>query len=214
MLPALSSIAIEEKNKLATDSIFLPCLSITIPGLTDPVRVVRDNQNLTWAGHTWIAFPFEIDEIGDNSKGEIPQVNIMVCNISRAIEAYLQEYDTYCKTYGFAPITVDLYVINTKAVTANPNCAPEVEHSFILKQPKTDSKWATFTLGASNVYTMRVPPGRILKNTCRFKFKDSRCGYTGSGATCTKTLTACRAYGNSVRYGGFPGTGTGGILIA
>lgn len=214
MLPVLSSVAIEEKNKLATDSIFLPCLEITIPGLGDAVRIVRDNQDLAWAGYTWVAFPFELDEIGDNSKGEIPQVNVMVCNISRVMEAYLQEYDIYCKTYGFSPITVNIYVVNTKAVAANPSCNPEVSHTFMLKQPKTDSKWATFTLGAPNVYTMRVPSGRILKNTCRFKFKDARCGYAGSGTVCNKTLDACRTYGNSVRYGGFPGVGTGGIIIA
>ncbi len=55
---SLSSIAIEEKNKLATDSVFLICLEITIPGVAEPVRVVRNNEDLTWQGETWVAFPF------------------------------------------------------------------------------------------------------------------------------------------------------------
>jgi len=214
MFPTLSSIAIEEKNKLATDSIFLPCLEITIPGLDDPIRVVRDNQDLTWKTYTWVAFPFEIDEIGDTSKGEIPQIDIRVANISRAMESYLQAYDSYCKTNGYTPITVNIYVVNTKAILADGNCDPEVEHSFVLKQPKTNAEWATFTLGATNTYTIRVPQGRLLKNTCRYKFKDARCGYAGEEVACDKTLVACRSYNNSDRFGGFPGVGTGGILIA
>jgi lambda family phage minor tail protein L len=211
---SLSLIALEEKNKMAIDSLFLPCLEITIPGVDDAVRVVRDNQNLTWKGQTWVAFPFELDEIGNTSKGEVPQINIRVSNVSRVMESYLQDYDIYCKTYGYEAISVNIYVVNTKAVIANPNCDPEVEHSFILKQPKTDNTWATFVLGAVNIFAKRVPPGRMLKNTCRYVFKDARCNYTGSALVCNKTLAQCRIFNNSTRYGGSPGIGSGGIVSA
>ncbi len=209
----LSSIAIEEKNKLATDSVFLICLEITIPG-TGVVRVVRNNQDLTWKGETWVAFPFELDEIGDTSKGEVPQVNVRVSNVSRALEAYLYEYDAYCKANGFEPITVKIFVVNTKVIQADGNAAPEVEHEFELKQPRTDSQWVTFVLGASNPFNRRFPQGRILKNVCRYRFKDTRCGYSGAETACDKTLTRCRALGNSTRFGGFPGAGSGGLKIA
>ena len=211
---SLSSIAIEEKNKLATDSVFLICLEIEIPGLDETVRVVRNNEDLIWKGETWVAFPFEIDEIGDVSKGEVPQVNVRVSNVSRALEAYLYEYDTYCKNNGFSPITVKIYVVNTKVIQADGDADPEVEHEFELKQPKTDSKWATFVLGASNPFTRRFPRSRIQKNSCRYRLGDARCGYTGTATACDKTLTMCRALGNSTRFGGFPGGGSGGLKIA
>lgn len=211
----LSSIAIEEKNKLATDSVFLICLKVTIPGVTDPQHMVRDNKDLDWQGITWTAFPFELDEISE-VKGEVPQVNIRICNIMRAMEGFIQDYDTYCKVNGYSPMEVVIYVVNTKQIAAHPMCDPEVSHEFILKQPKTDSKWATFVLGASNPFRRRFPQGRILKNFCRFRFKgdDKRCGYTGTAAECNKTLARCRVLENSERFGGFPGAGKGGLVIA
>ena len=211
---SLSSIAIEEKNKLATDSSFLLCLKITIPGVAIPVRVVRNNADLTpWLGETWTAFPFDIDEISE-VRGEVPQVNVRVSNLSRAMEKYIQDYDIYCKNNGYKPIEVSIYVVNTKQVAANPTCDPEVEHVFELKQPRTDSRWATFVLGVANPFRRRYPQERILKNFCRFRFKSARCGYAGTAAACNKTLAQCRLLENSKRFGGFPGAGIGGLVVA
>jgi len=201
----------EEKNLLATDSIWLLALEITIPGVGTPVRVVRNNENVTWRTYTWTAFPFEIDEIGEESKGEIPQVEVRVSNVSRAMEQYLQAYDVYTKANGFTPITVSIFVLNSKNLA---DTDPEVEHLFELKQPKTNALWATFVLGASNPFNQRYPQARILKNHCRFVFKGTLCAYAGAETTCNKTLTRCRALSNSVRFGGFPGVGVGGLRLA
>ncbi len=206
----LSSIAIEEKNKLATDSVWLVALKITIPGLTDSVRLVRNNENITWQGETWVAFPFEVEEIGDDLKGEVPQVNIKVSNVSRAMDSYISTYDTYCKNNGYSDIDVVLYVVNSKNLA---DSTPEAEYEFILKSPATDSRWATFILGASNPFRRRFPQGRILKNNCRFIFKDLRCQYDGAETLCSKTLARCRELSNSENFGGFPGVGYGGIII-
>jgi phage-related protein len=94
----------------------------------------------------------------------------------------------------------------------NPDA--EVEHVYELIQPKTDSMWATFVLGASNPFRKRFPQGRILKNHCRYIFKDAWCGYSGGETECDKTLARCRVLLNSTRYGGFPGVGRGGIKVA
>jgi phage-related protein len=41
--------------------------------------------------------------------------------------------------------------------------------------------------------------------TCQWKkFKDEKCGYTGSGITCDRTLTQCQAYNNVLNFGGHP----------
>jgi lambda family phage minor tail protein L len=212
---SLSSIAIEEKNKLATDSVLLIALKVTIPGVDDPVYMVRNNEDLTWQGQTWVAFPFDLDEISE-VRGEVPQINVRICNITRALESFIQDYDAYCKNNGYSPMVVEIFVVNTKAVAANPDCDPEVSHIFELKQPKTNSKWATFVLGAANPFKRRFPQERILKNFCRYKFKgvDGRCGYAGTETECNKTLARCRALANSVRFGGFPGSGKGSVVVA
>ena len=217
----LSSVAIEEKNKLNTDSVFLVCLRIVIPGVTEVIRIVDNSENITWqhpsddAPETWSAFPFQINEISEGTGGEIPCVTIQISNVSRAMDVYLQTYDAYIKTNGYTPTTVSICVVNSKVIAADPDADPEVEHIFELKQPKCDSQWATFILSASNPYTRRFPQNRILRNHCRYKFKgaDGRCGYTGAETTCDHTLIQCRARSNSTRFGNAPGVGQGGFDI-
>lgn len=188
----LSSFAIEEKNKLASDCVWLLAMAITIPGEATPIRIVRNNENVEWptgSGTIWAAFPFEIDVVGDTASGEVPRVEVRVGNVSRAMEVYIQAYDLYIKNNGYSPVSVNIYVINSKNLS---NSDPEVEHVFELKQPKTNDQWATFVLGASNPFNKRFPVMRVLRNHCWHVFKDSLCGYNGTVTTCDKTLTACR----------------------
>lgn len=209
----LSSTAIAEKNKLGTDSVFLVLMAITIPGVAQPIRVTSNNETVSWQGYSWTPFPFDMDELVEESKGEVPQIVIKVGNQSRAMEQYLQDYDLYCKTNGFAKVTCDIYVVNSKNLGS---ATPEVWHTFDLKQTGTDAEWAYYTLGADNIWTRRAPLNRILRNQCRWIFKSAECGYAGASTTCDKTLTACRAMtggSNSIRYGGFPGVGNRGVRI-
>ena len=239
----LSSLGIVEKNKLVSSTVWLLMLEITIPG-GSIIRITSNNENVMWREESWVAFPFELGEIEEDSRGEVPRVELRVSNVTRSIESYLQTYDNYTKTNGYTPIEVHIYVVNNAqsflsgvitdstlegaltdsgsagAVTdtlyeiTNPDA--EVEHVYELIQPKTNSRWATFVLGASNPFNKRFPQGRILKSHCRHIFKDAWCKYAGATATCDKTLTACRGMSggsNSANYGGFPGVGRGGVLV-
>jgi lambda family phage minor tail protein L len=188
-------------------------LEITIPGVGTPIRIVNNNENITWRTYTWTAFPFELNEINEGNKGEVPRVDIRVSNVSRAMEAYIHAWDAYCKANGYSPITVSIYVVNSLNLAST---TPEVEHLFELIQPKTSAKWTTFTLGANNPFMRRYPDHRIMKMHCWHVFKDSNCGYAGATTTCDKTLTACRAMNggsNSARFGGFLGVGASGIRL-
>lgn len=218
---SLSSVAIAEKNKLNTDSVFLVCLRIVIPGINDPIRLVSNSENITWQHpddkdpETYIAFPFQIEELSDGSSGEVPTVTVKVSNVSRVMDQYIQYYDDYVKAYGYSAVTISIAVVNSKVIAADPDADPEVEHMFELKQPKSNAEWATFVLSSSNPYKRRFPQNRILKNHCRYIFKgaDGRCGYTGPLTTCDHTLIQCRARGNSPRFGNAPGVGLGGFDV-
>lgn len=200
----LSSLAIEEKNKLATsDSVFLIAAAIEIPGVQETIRVVRNTEDITWRGETWQKFPFEMEEITESDTGEVPRVDVRVGNASREMELYIHQYDLYCKENGHAPVVCHLYVINTLNLESDD---PEVEHEFELIQPKTDSMWATFTLGASNPFNRRFPQRRMIP-ACHWKFKDGRCQYDGGATSCNKSFTRCKELNNSERFGGFYATG-------
>lgn len=203
----LSSTAITEKNKLAnSDSVFLVALEITVPGLETPIRVIANTEDITWRAQTWLACPFELDEISE-SMTEVPRVEVRVSNVSREMELYLHEYDRYCKLNGYAPIVFKIFVVNSLNLASND---PEVEHEFLLLQPKTNAQWATFTLGASNPWNRRYPQRRLLPS-CPWRFKVTQrvggsvvqiCQYAGAEAVCDKTIARCRELSNTSRFGG------------
>ena len=87
---ALSLTAIQEKNKLGTDSIFAILLEVLIPA-NDPVYVTNNNETITWRNADWIPFKFDISEINESSSGEVPQWSITFDNTNRIIEKYLNQ---------------------------------------------------------------------------------------------------------------------------
>lgn len=208
---ALSSQTIQDKNALTTDAVFLLLLEINIPD-TDTIYLVNNTEDITWNSNTYLHFPFEIDEIPETSSGETTQFEIKVANANRVMEKYLQDYDLYLKTNGIDgnSITCTLSVVNTKDID---NTEAILSVDGILGQAATTPQWATFTFTAKNINSKQFPNRKIFKNFCGFKFKDERCGYTGTGLVCDKTLTTCRAYNNSPRFGGFIGVAGRGVTI-
>ena len=206
----ISTIAMEEKNKLNTESVFFVALEIDIPSLTETVKINNGGDNVTWRGSTWVQFPVEIDEVLEKT-GEVPQVNLRVSNVNRVFDAYLQQYDLFCKQNGFKPIKVKMFVLNNLNLA---DTTPEAEYEFTLEKPTLTADWAVFALGASNPFLRRFPQQRMLKNQCRWRFKSTQCGYSGGMNTCNKTLVRCRELSNSSRYGGFPAVGSRGLRIA
>lgn len=200
------------KNQLTQTGVWAVLLQIDIPG-TGSVYLSSDGVDTAWNGNTWLAFPFEFQEIQITSKGDVPQWQINVSNINGIIGVYAAQYDTYIKTNGIDGnvITCECFIVNTNDLT---NLTPAYSESFQLSSIKADNKSVTFTLGGSNPFTSIFPKRRGLKNFCTFKFKSAECGYAGSQSTCDKTLSTCRSYGNDTRFGGFPGAGDGGVRLA
>lgn len=49
-----------------------------------------------------------------------------------------------------------------------------------------------------------LSPNMVYDVNCQFKFKSSRCAYSGSETKCDKTLTRCKALSNVTNFGGYP----------
>ncbi|MFA6946855.1 MAG: hypothetical protein WC220_13245 [Pedobacter sp.] len=49
-----------------------------------------------------------------------------------------------------------------------------------------------------------LSPNMIFDVNCQWKFKDSRCTYSGGEAKCDKTMTRCQALSNTTNFGGYP----------
>lgn len=204
MTLSLSSAIITEKNKLASSGAWILLCEVTLPD-TNVIKICRNTEDIVFNSLTYTRFPFELEEISENSKGEIPQVVVRVSNVTRVMGAYAEQY------VGLVGCSVRIMLVHSDHLT---DVAPIVEHYFDIMSSTIDEKWLSLTLGIPNPYRNRFPRSRILKNFCRYKwFKGVRCQYGGSESTCDRTLARCRELLNSNHFGGFPGAGRRGLYV-
>lgn len=201
----LSQQAIIEANSLRSDGAWLILLEIQLSSLEEPVRIVRNTDNITWNGHEWQAFPFEIGDVTEDAKGELPTLSIKVSNVTKVLQPYVE----MAKGGNGSPVI--LRVVNSKVLG---NSFAEIEEEFVVQHTTCDNQWVTFELGGDSILNSRFPPRRILKNRCPFVYKGIECGATSILTTCPKTLEACDERKNSIRFGGEPGIPQGGLYVS
>lgn len=193
----ISSAAIAEKNKIASDAPWIILLEIQLDG--DTVRLCSNNEDLIWDSEVWQAFPFQLDALAETGKGEIPAVTVKVSNITGEIQQALESAD------GANGTPVIIRVVNSEV--SSPTEA-ELELEFVLDRTDYDEQWVTFFLTGSNCLSRRIPRGRYLKNFCRFQYGGIECGVSAatvaSYPNCGRTRADCETRGNSTRFGGFP----------
>ena len=194
---SLSAISKAEKNKLSTDSCFLILLEIR---LQNTVYICYNNENVTWKGQEYIAFPFEIGEVTEDYTAD-PSVSLKVSNVAQGMQWYVED------SGGAVNTEVILRVVNS----LNLNGDADLEEYFVVTACKIDQEWIDFTLGNGYSARTRRPLDRYMKNHCPFKYKGIRCGYNGNLTSCMHTLTDCRMHSNSQRFGGFPGIDQKGV---
>ena len=189
---SISAISKAEKNKLSTDSAMLVLFEIR---LRNTVYICYNNEDITWKGQLYQAFPFKIGDTSEDSDGSDPNVQLQVSNVSQGLQWYVED------SGGGVGTEVVLRVVNSKNLNGNA----DLEEFYTVLDCKVDEQWVTFTLGNDYSARTRRPLDRYMKNNCRFKYKGLRCGYNGSKSKCEHTLEDCRAHKNSKRFGGFVG---------
>ncbi len=201
-----------EKNLLSQTNEWLWLIDLYyIDDDSTPLRIVKNNEDIVYGGNTYTAFPFDIEGTKQSSKGEIPTVKLSVGNVTRVIQAYVEDYS------GLVGKTVCLHLVNVGHLTEDYT---EFEQYFEILSCSSNENWIIFELGSPNPIRRRFPLHRYLADYCPWAgyFMAAsvavECGYpvAGSGFTsCDGTLQTCKARGNSSRFGGFPGLGRGGI---
>lgn len=191
---------INDLNKLSSNESLVVLLEVEIPS-SDILRLARWNNNITFNGNEYQKFWFDFNDITTN-KGEIPNFELKIDNTSRGVNSLMIDYDIYLKANGIEgnKIFANVIVVNTVDLSDYVN-----KWRFELTSWDIDSNWASFKLGAENPFNKPYPLRQIYSDFCSWKFKDSRCAYSGAETACDKTLKRCREIGNQVRYGGFYG---------
>lgn len=206
----LTAVVKSDKNKLTSDSVYLIALEINVPTLEIPIRIVSNNENITWQGNLYSRFPFELEEISETSTNERSLFKIKASNINNIIGEYLRAYDVYVKKNGFEPVEIELYVLNTNDLDSG---IPIVNYTLEMNKFSLNTFEITFFVSSKDIYKVSVPMNSMYPNNCRFNFKSVQCGYNGTQAMCDKSLKRCKALNNSSRYGGFALIGNTGVNL-
>lgn len=191
-LPLALSI---EKNKLVGTAPWLILLDVTLPD-TSHIRLVRNNEDITFEGNVHTAFAFDLGETYTSSDGRIAGVTLKVANQGRALQPYLEEFA------GFVGCPVTLTVVHADNLAEDHS---ELSLSWEVMAANTEGEWVVFTVGSDSLMRRRFPLYMVTPRSCTWMFKGAECAYAGAATTCARTLDACRTLSNSARFGGRPG---------
>lgn len=193
----IPSELIAEKNKLFASGAFLELLEIQMSELSETLRVVNNNDDVVWDGHTWQKFQFEPDDFSESQEGETSRVGIKVSNVMRVTQGYIEQTED-----GLVEDEVIYRLIHSDHLDKDP----AITINFTVLKAECDELWTYFTLGAENFFLNRFPLHVYSRKVCRYEvFKGTGCGYGGSEAQCDRTFARCIELGNQARFGAQPG---------
>ena len=193
----IPSELIAEKNKLFASGAFLELLEIQMSDISETMRIVNNNEDVVYDGHTWQKFQFEPADFSESQEGETSRIGVKVSNVLRVTQGYIEETEN-----GLIGDTVIYRLIHSDHLDKNP----AITQYFEIQKVECDEVWAYFTLGAENFFLNRFPLHSYSKNICRYEvFKGSKCLYSGSETVCNRTFAKCIELGNQARFGGQPG---------
>lgn len=172
----------------AVDSGVVVAVLLEIQTLT-PIYLVSDNVDWTFNGHAFQSFPFKLDNIEANGKGEIPKTTIQVSNVTGSVLKAIEEN-------GVDNIPIILRVVRAGEDTA------DVELNFVVTSISYNQEWININLGAPISYVQSFPRLNY-SEVCPWQYKDWRCKCSSNLASCNKSITDCKARNNEERFGGF-----------
>jgi len=193
---------IPEKNKLASADPTVLLLEAQISGL-DPIYLARNNENIVSNGNTYQAFSFELDVIQETSKGDIPNIQLRVNNVTRALEYYFDQYE------GF----IDSKVILSDVHVAHPNDVVIAMDADIMSS-NSDDQWIYLSLGAPSPLLFRFPPETYIAEFCSWTPGGPECAKGEATNVCRRTHADCVLYQNTQRFGGHLGLANPQLRIA
>ena len=193
----LPSALIAEKNKLYTSGAFLELLEIQLSEASQTLRVINNNEDITWNSQIWSRFFFEAGDISESEEGENHTLEIRVDNVERTVQSFIES-----ATDGLVGDTVVYRLIHSD----NLSLAAAITASFTILSIECTEQWCTFTLGLENFFLKRYPLHTYSRNFCRYEvFKGSECLYAGADLVCDRKFTTCIGFGHEARFGGQPG---------
>lgn len=171
--------------------------------------------------HIWHPFPIAFEDFSETKRGDLPQIQIGISNVTLELMARLDEAE------GLADQTVRILLVNTTDLSS---AEYRIQWQGDIAKCEVDQGTALFTLGRPRLNAASFPARRVLTQCSVTRFGNDECGYAvpdtpgesiGTGfSTCGRLLDNCRERGDDEvarglerlhprRYAGFPGISEG-----
>jgi len=192
------------KNSLSDTGSWLVFLDIANKDKSIEFKIVSNTEDITRNSVVYTAFPFELNEMSEATKGNLPTLSLKVSNVGRLIGSYIETDPDFGSGWS-----VKLEIAHTSNINAS-----EIYMEFVSLSSTVDENFVTFTIGMANPIRMQSPRRKFMPNYCQHTFKRLGCTYAGTDTTCDKTIVACRAKfagSTKIPFLGFPGIPTRAI---
>jgi phage-related protein len=207
----LSTAAQAELRKLHNPNAYAWLYKLTLNVTEEEtlvLRVTSHDKEVTWNSKTWKPYPCGHDQIAGDSEGNLSTVSVWCSNIAQGINRWA-EVDK-----GFSGRPFQFIWANKNALAVED----AETFSFTVAGCSVDRARVTLRLSPGDFYRHRVPREIYNRTNCRHAYKQDRCGYRGTIATCDKTYAGpngCIVHGDDelatgaprahpLRFGGFP----------
>jgi len=165
------------------------------------VRLAQYDSDVVFGGATYTAYPAMRSTISNNNSGKIVGITITVGNISREWSAYIANYD----------IRGNLVRVRLVFSDTISDSDAYLDDVFYIDTYSANATSVTISCKSKlDIMDAVVPNRDFSRETCPWVYKgdSGECKYAGTLATCDRSLdgkNGCRAHGNAINYGGFPG---------
>jgi lambda family phage minor tail protein L len=182
--------------------------------LTNYDREVTFNVDSVGAALTYEPFPIAQSAVSQSAEGDLPQIQLQISNESLIVRAILEDHD------GLVGQPIVIRLVHVLEL-GNPDAALRFDGQIVGCKATLDR--VTWNVSALNLTQAVLPGQRYIRNHCRYRYGDERCGYdlnvsalASAHPTCEKTLSQCEERGDTevangfarqhpARFGGWPG---------
>jgi len=196
-----------QKNKLFSGYAFFELLEWQVSELSQTVRLVNNNEDVSWGGYTWTKFYFEGGGESDTGGDSSVELTVNVSAVDRVIQGYLEQL-----TNGGVGDTAIYRRVHSNYL----NLAAAITSSYEILDIDAgpDNEWVVFNLGQENFFLSQFPANVFRRYICRYMpWMTDVCPYTDS-STCNRTFGRCITLGQTSVFGGQPGIPGGAFNVS
>ena len=146
-------------------------------------------QSLSYNGEDYLGAPLELDKIKKDDNSGVSRLNITLSNVGLSISGIIGQRGDVITN---APAVLTLVFLDVNTNTLLPQYT-QVLFAGRCNNLKLDYEDATMDIESSlGGYEIQAPIMKY-RTTCQVRrFKDCRCGYTGTETKCDRTFARCK----------------------